>query len=183
MQGGEPVEYSDHDLVRGVKDGDKGALDILVRRWYPRVYGYIFKIVEHEQDAYDLTQDVFIAMMQNIPNYRPWKNFDHWLFTIAHNKCMDFFRMRKRTVPEAEDVFADQAPAPPFEEAAAVSVTVRKALGSLPAPQRQAVVLHYFYQLTAGEIARRTGAPLPTVKSRLSAAKKTLFKLLREDFR
>lgn len=176
------MEYTDHDLVRGVKAGDKSALDILVRRWYPRIYRYIFKIVEQEQDAYDLTQDVFIAMIQNIPNFYPWKKFDNWLFTIAHNKCMDFFRMRKRAMLASESHPDQQISVPPFEETAAVSFTVRSALTKLPAAQREAVILHYFYQLTAKEIAQRTNTPLPTVKSRLSAAKKTLFKLLREDF-
>ena len=57
------MEYSDHELVRGIKSGDQSALELLVRRWYPRIYGYVFKLTGHEQDAYDLTHDVFIAMM------------------------------------------------------------------------------------------------------------------------
>ena len=87
------MKYSDFDLVRGIKSGDKSALDLLIHRWYPRIYGYVFKLIGHEQDSYDVTQDIFIAMMQNIKNYYPWKKFDSWLFTIAHNKCMDFFLM------------------------------------------------------------------------------------------
>ena len=51
-KGGEAVEYSDHELVRGIKSGDKSALELLVRRWYPRIYGYVFKLTGHEQDAY-----------------------------------------------------------------------------------------------------------------------------------
>ena len=50
-KGGEAVEYSDHELVRGIKGGDKSALELLVRRWYPRIYGYVFKLTGHEQDA------------------------------------------------------------------------------------------------------------------------------------
>ena len=69
------VEYSDHVLVREIKGEDKGALELLVRRWYPRIYGYVFKLTGHEQDAYDLTQDVFIAMMQSIGSYTPWMKF------------------------------------------------------------------------------------------------------------
>ena len=38
-KGGEAVEYSNHELVRGIKSGDKSALELLVRRWYPRIYG------------------------------------------------------------------------------------------------------------------------------------------------
>lgn len=177
------MEYSDFELVRGIKSGDKSALDILVRRWYPRIHGYIFKLIEHEQDAYDITQDVFIVMMQNIQNYYPWRKFDSWLFTIAHNKCMDFFRIRKRITP-SEDIDVDcPDPSPALEEMITVSVAVDNALGKLPPTQREAIILHYFHQFTTKEIARMTNTPLPTIKSRLGAAKKTLSNYLREDFR
>lgn len=176
------MEYSDYELVRGIKSGEKSALDILVRRWYPRIYGYVFKLTEHEQDAYDITQDVFIAMMQNIHNYYPWRKFDSWLFTIAHNKCMDFFRIQKRIAP-MEEIDVDRPdPAPPLDEVVTVSVAVKDALAKLPAMQREAITLYYFHQFTANEIARMTNTPLPTIKSRLGAAKKTLSKYLREDF-
>ena len=55
-------------------------------------------------------------------------------------------------------------------------------LEKLPAAQREAVLLHYFHQFTASEIARVTNTPLPTVKSRLRAARNTLSDKLREDF-
>ena len=99
------MEYSDRELVRGIKGGDQSALELLVRRWYPRIYGYLFKLTGHEQDAYDLTQDVFIAMMQSIGSYTPWRKFDSWLFTIAHNKCMDYFRLRRKVVQAENTVF------------------------------------------------------------------------------
>lgn len=176
------MEYSDYELVRGIKSGDKSALDILVRRWYPRIYGYVFKLTEHEQDAYDITQDVFIAMMQNIQNYYPWRKFDSWLLKIAYNKCMDFFRIRKRIAP-SEDMDIDRPdPAPLLEETVTVSVAVNDALARLPPTQREAIILHYFHQFTAKEIALMTNTPLPTIKSRLGAAKKALSKYLREDF-
>ena len=65
---------------------------------------------------------------------------------------------------------------------AAVSLSVKAALEKLPAAQREAVILHYFHQFTASEIARMTNTPLPTVKSRLRAARNTLSDKLREDF-
>ena len=63
-----------------------------------------------------------------------------------------------------------------------ISVTVRQALEKLPPVQREAVTLYYFHRCTAQEVARLTGAPLPTVKSRLRAAKKSLERQLREAF-
>ena len=181
-KGGEAVEYSDHELVRGIKGGDKSALELLVRRWYPRIYGYVFKLTGHEQDAYDLTQDVFIAMMQSIGSYTPWRKFDSWLFTIAHNKCMDYFRFRQKIVQAEDTMFDRPDPAASLEDMAAVSLSVKAALEKLPAAQREAVILHYFHQFTAKEIARMTNTPLPTIKSRLRAARNTLSNELREDF-
>lgn len=181
-KGGEAVEYSNHELVRGIKSGDQSALELLVRRWYPRIYGYVFKLTGHEQDAYDLTQDVFIAMMQSIGSYTPWRKFDSWLFTIAHNKCMDYFRFRQKIVQAEDTMFDRPDPAASLEDMAAVSLSVKAALEKLPATQREAVILHYFHQFTASEIARMTNTPLPTVKSRLRAARNTLSDKLREDF-
>ncbi len=177
------MEYGDFELVCGIKNGDKSALDLLVRRWYPRIYGYVFKLVGHEQDAYDLTQDVFIAMMQNIKNYYPWKKFDSWLFTIAHNKCMDYFRIRKRFIQSEDIIINHPAPSPLLEETVTVSASVKDVLAKLPPVQREAIILHYYHQFTVKEIAQMTNTPLPTIKSRLSNAKKALSKYLREDFR
>ena len=176
------MEYSNHELVRGIKGGDKSALELLVRRWYPRIYGYVFKLTGHEQDAYDLTQDVFIAMMRSIGSYTPWRKFDSWLFTIAHNKCMDYFRFRQKIVQAEDTMFDRPDPAASLEDMAAVSLSVKAALEKLPAAQREAVILHYFHQFTAKEIARMTNTPLPTIKSRLRAARNTLSNELREDF-
>ena len=176
------MKYSDFELACGIKNGDRGALDILIRRWYPRIYGYVFKLIGHEQDSYDVTQDIFIAMMQNIKNYYPWKKFDSWLFTIAHNKCMDFFRMQQRVgPPENADIDLPDT-APLIDESVVVSVTIKNALTKLSAPQREVVLLYYFYQYTAKEIAQMTNTPLPTIKSRIGTAKKILARYLREDF-
>ena len=56
------MKYSDFDLVRGITSGDKRALDLLIHRWYPRIYGYVFKLIGHEQDSYDVTQDKSVVL-------------------------------------------------------------------------------------------------------------------------
>jgi len=176
------MEYSDFDLIKGVKNGDKDALSLLIRRWYPKVYKYCFKVMQNEQDAYDATQDAFISVMQNIGRFHIWHNFNSWLFTIAHNKCMDYFRMRKKgdSTQKLEAELSGSSFS--LEDQIAVSDAVQKALSRLPEVQRNVIVLYYFQQFTCKEIAQIANAPLPTVKSRLSAAKKTLSKLLWEDF-
>lgn len=102
VQGGESMEYSDFDLIRGIKSGNRSALDILIRRWYSRIYGYTFKMIGHEQDAYDITQDVFVAVIQNIGSYHPWKNSIAIFlrsYTISVWATLDFTTELYRLIP------------------------------------------------------------------------------------
>ena len=176
------MEYSDFDLIRGIKSGDPDALSLLIRRWYPKIHSYCYKTTENEQDSYDITQDVFISVIQNVDRFHIWNKFSSWIFTIAHSKCMDYFRLQKKTRSVQVLETELHAPQPALEEQIAVSDTVEKALLRLPEAQRDTIILHYFQQFTYKEISRMTNTPLPTVKSRLTAAKKTLSKLLWEDF-
>ena len=177
------MEFSDFELIQGIKRGQTSAMELLVHRWYPRIFRYVFKLTGHEQDSYDLTQDVFVAVLQNINRYYLWKKFDSWIFTIAHNKCMDYFRMQKRTALTDITELQIEESTPLLEESMACSVAVGDALKQLSDVQREVIVLYYFQQLTASEISQATHTPLPTIKSRLAAAKKLLSKYLREDFR
>ena len=175
------MEASDFELVRKIKAGDQIAFDIFIRRWYPRIFRYVLKMIAHEQDAYDVTQEVFLAVLRSIASYRPWKKIDSWLFTIAHHKCIDYFRIRADSVSlDALDLDLPSLSAP-LDEIAANTVTIEVALLKLPLAQREAVVLHYYHQFSVREIARMTKAPIPTVKSRLSAARKILSLQLREE--
>ena len=176
------MEYSDYDLIKGIKDGDGDALELLVRRWYPRIFGYVQKTLGNEQDAYDITQEIFLSVVQNIKAIYPWSRFKSWIFTIAHNKCLDFLRLQRPIeIKDIQDIeIPDPSPLP--DDLIESSLTVEQALNLLSTPQRESVVLHYMYQFTAKEIARMTHTPLPTVKSRITSAKRLLSKFFREGF-
>ncbi len=175
------MEYSDEVLIKGIKAGDSSAMDILVRRWYPRIYGYIYKMVNHEQDAHDVTQDTFLAMIQGIKSYRIWNKFQSWIFTIAHNKCMDFFRLQGHILLVDIESLENHA-ANDVDELMSNLAIVENALEQLSIVQREVIILNYFQGFTIGEISQLTDAPVPTIKSRLMVAKRNLAELLREDF-
>ena len=176
------MEYNDFELLKGISAGDENALEELVRRWYPRIYAYSMKLTGHSQDADDITQDVFVAVLQNVRGFAPWRNFKGWLFTIAHNKCVDYFRIQRRNWTEDISGLDLTDPSPPLDEQTALTDAMENALARLSPIQRETVVLRYYHQFSAVEIARITHTPLPTVKSRLAAAKRTLSALLKEEF-
>lgn len=173
------MAYSDEMLVRRIKAGDQAALEELVERWYPRVYAYTFRMTGGQQDAQDVTQETFLAVLRSVERFRPWRAFQSWLFAIAHNKCMDFFRLRGQTVADPEVL--ERIRAPDVHDRLLDAIVVEQAIFRLPPLQREVIVLRYLDGFTPVEISRMTDTPLSTVRWRLNAARARLEELLKEE--
>ena len=93
---------------------------------------------------------------------------------------MDFFRRAKRDYRDVEYICEMEDMAATFEDVFADTLVVRELLNSLKPTQREVVHLYYFEGYTAPQISKMTGTPLPTVKSRLTTAKRILRELTEE---
>ncbi|OPZ94994.1 MAG: ECF RNA polymerase sigma factor SigE [Firmicutes bacterium ADurb.Bin419] len=180
------MSISDENLIKAVRHGDQNALEQLVRRWYPRIYAYILRMIGKETDAYDVTQETFLSMVKAIENYKLWGKFQSWIFTIAHNKCMDFFRMHGVVNTSIEHLDEEKAHEKTYDEIGIEAMiintlAVENALKRLSVMQRDAIVLYYFNGFNLWQIAQMTNTPLTTIKSRMSAAKKLLANYLKEE--
>jgi len=83
----------DEKLIENyLKNEDKESLTILINRYLNEVYFYFFKRLNNDIEAEDLTQETFIKVWQNLHKFNIKKNFRSWLFTIAKNCLIDFFR-------------------------------------------------------------------------------------------
>lgn len=173
------MAYSDETLVKRIKEGDQTALEELVERWYPRVYAYALRVTGGRQDAQDVTQETFLAVLRSMDRFRPWRPFRSWLFAIAHNKCMDLFRLRGQTLDDPEELVRIRAP--DIHERLLDAMVVEQAISRLPPLQREAIVLCYFDGFAPAEIARMTDIPISTVRWRLNAARTRLGELLKEE--
>ena len=139
--------------------------------------------------AEEVVQEVFLALWRDPAKYDPARGgFPSWLLATTHHKAVDAVRreeaVRRRRVALAEDADRYTSAAsdlPPVEDAAWAGLRgerVRQALGSLPAVQREALVLAYYAGYTQREIAERTNTPLGTVKTRMLAGMRRLRDLL-----
>ena len=97
-----PHMAAEHDtaLVRRARSGDRSALDELVRRHQARVYTLVRGIVRHDEDAADVAQETWIAVVRHLDTFREGALFTTWLHRIAVRKCYDALRRR---VPEPVD--------------------------------------------------------------------------------
>ena len=85
-------EVEDRDLIAKARRGDVEAYNLLVSRWEKRVFNYLLRLVNHREDALDISQDVFLKAYQNLPKLNEPEKFAGWLFRIAHNQAYSFLR-------------------------------------------------------------------------------------------
>jgi RNA polymerase sigma-70 factor (ECF subfamily) len=133
------------------------------------MYAAAYRVLGDAALAQDAVQDVFLRVWRRPEAYDPARgDLGAYLRLMARSRALDLWRegqVRVRAADRAkmlaEEAHEDEPLFPDRRDA------VRAALGRLPDPQREAVVLAYWGGLTAGQIARRTQIPLGTAKSRL----------------
>jgi RNA polymerase sigma-70 factor (ECF subfamily) len=162
--------------------GDRQAFDVLVRKHYPNIYAYCYRRMKDENTAADLTQDVFLKVVATIYKYRFTGKFTNFLFTIAVNACNDYLRRSKPlTDCDIETLPAmDRHPLDTIirdEEAE----QLQNLLYSLPDMQREALILYYYHDMKAKDIAEITGVPVATAKSRIKQGLDKLKKAYGKD--
>jgi RNA polymerase sigma-70 factor (ECF subfamily) len=156
----------DADLIVQTRKGDVEAYNLLISRWEKRVFNYLLRIVANREDAFDLSQDVFLKAYQNIRKLEDMSRFGPWLFRIAHNEAYSMFRKKKPEVPESELPERAKDRAFPIE----MSLAVTAALDRLSPEQKETVILKVYQGFKFDEIAEILAMPVSTVKSRLYTA-------------
>jgi len=88
-------EPTDDELVRRAKVGDLAAFESLTTRHERRIYSLAMRILRHEQDAEDVTQQTFLSVVQNLDGFRGEASFSTWLLRIATHAALKILRKRK----------------------------------------------------------------------------------------
>ena len=175
---------SDALLVRRTRAGDTRAFGILVERYMRRAYYAALGLVGSSEDALDLSQEAFARAFRARQTLDPERPFYPWLYQILRRLCFNFLRNRKSRAAklvaaggwladEADARAAAQSPERATERAE-VRRRVQEAIATLPAHERQVLIMREFEGLRYREIAGLLGIPIGTVMSRLYAARKAL---------
>jgi len=164
-------EDPDAGLLSRIAERERGAFEILYRRYVRAVYAIAMRTLRDGGHAEDATQEVFAAIWRSAATYAPERGAGaRWLFTIARNEVIDYARSanRVRDVPVAEA--PESASAEPDPERAAedawICSRVQAAVAELPEHERIPLALAYWGGRSQSEIARLLGLPLGTVKTR-----------------
>jgi RNA polymerase sigma-70 factor (ECF subfamily) len=180
----------DAQLVSHFKAGNDKAFEEIVLRYQAHVYTYIMSIVRNPDTASDITQDLFIKVFKNLANYNEENKLKNWLFTIARNLTMDYFRKNnKKLVPletqsedEASilDILSDDCPKP-LEQAIENDKkdAINKALAMLSVEERELISLKDSF--TFQEIALMQNKPIGTLLSKFNRSLKKIRLILSQS--
>jgi RNA polymerase sigma factor (sigma-70 family) len=171
------------DLLLRMRAGDRSAVDELYDRYSRPAFALARRILADEVLAEDVLQDVFLSVWRDPGAFDAARgSFSSWLMAMVHHKAVDAVRSEeshRRRQARAEDdlVLSTPTSTRDVEDEAwsrVVSEQVRGALGSLPAPQREALTLANYGGYTQREVAALTSTPLGTVKTRMLAGMRRL---------
>ena len=167
----------DASLLARMAQRDPKALDIFYTRHARVVFSLALTMLGEHTRATDLTQDVFLLVWRSAGTYQLTDSARSWLLRLTRNCAIDELRRDRRRLT-SESTLPEQRfhvlPAPLALTDAAERQTVRDALGTLPAEQRDAVILAFFQGLSHQEIATCLHTPLGTIKARIRRALQTL---------
>ena len=177
-------DCTDGELIRRAGDGDRGAFELLYRRYARPVFGLALRRLGDRGRAEDAVQETFASIWRAAKSYRPERGPGApWLYAVARNAIIDRSRAKNEPPAEAPDEASPESGPLERAEAAWTSWRVHRALEDLSPNERTVIELAYWSGMSQSEIAEYLGIPLGTVKTRTRAALGHLADVLEAELR
>ncbi len=184
---------TDGELVRRAQQGERQAFDELILRHQPIALSLAIGIVGDREQGLELTQEAVLHTYLSLDRLRKPDSFRAWLCGIVVNLCKNHLRRPRVETLSLELLsggrsfdslpFPDSAPQPQEEaEARETHRLILAAIAQLSPPNRDAVLLYYFEQLSVREVAALLQISVPAVKGRLHKSRRKLRDQLRSNF-
>ena len=162
--------------------GDRAAFGQLMHRYAGAVYNLTYRMLGSAEDAEDASQEIFLRAYTRLASFDRQRRFSTWLLSVGSNYCIDRLRRRRFSWLTLDDA----AFALPSKERSPERIAldheqqaiVQRALQQLPENYRMVTVLRYWSDLSYEEIAKVTGLPESTIKTRLHRARHMLARRL-----
>lgn len=169
-------------LVLRCRRQDRSAQEELIHAWEKRLFYYLRRLLDDEEDAWDALQETWLSVLRGIGSIKDPTTLATWLYRIARNKAMD--RLRRKC--SERELLADDAELPDVaapEEIAALhsAEEIHHAMEKLSLPHREVLTLFFLEDMSIEEMSSVLQTPPGTVKSRLHYARSALREILERE--
>ena len=182
---------ADSILIERCLEGDQGSWEDLVKLHTRRVFAICYRFVGKNEEAQDLTQDVFLRIFKSLGSFRAGQgSFTVWLTRLTRNLLIDHYRRTKgermtdsleTQLPVIEETSLAGGRTDGLLAGREASEILQAALQKLSPELREAVILRDLQEMEYREIANSLSVPEGTVKSRLNRGRAELAKILRRQ--
>ncbi len=167
--------------VAALQSGDTAALDLLMKRHHAEVKAFIWRMTGNHRDAEELAQETFVRAFFQIQQYQPRAPFAAWLYRIARNICLDYFRscaqqQKNLNIPLNEAWNMPESAASALQDEA--TELLQDAIADLPIHLREPLVLTALEGMSHEEAGRRLGISSKAVEVKCYRARAKLRKFL-----
>ena len=175
------MDVSDISIIEDICKGNTYLFENIIDKYNKKVYGYILSLVKNPHTAEELTQETFVKTYKNLGKYDRDKEFSIWIFRIARNTVLDYFRKttKSSTYELNENLDSDiedrslTNPEEIIERKEKIAI-IEEIIESLPKKYKDLIILKYFDELSYIEISSRLRMPQDKVKWSLYQARKKL---------
>ena len=169
-------------IVKRILHGDSGAVETFYKLYAPGIVKYLRYKLPKDEDAQEILNDVFLEAIDGLPTLKEETNVKSWLYQIAHNKMVNFYRKKKiksllfSQFPYLQ-IIAQEFNQPEFQlERREIIVRMQIALEKLSQKYQQILRMHYIEELPVKIISVRLNLSFKATESRLYRARQQFIK-------
>ena len=168
------VTYSEEELIQLLREQSKAGFDYLYQNYAAALYGIIYRVINDEQTAQDVLQDVFVKIWNSVAQYNPQKGRLYtWMLNIARNAAIDKTRSKgeimKSKIQTGENIVNSLEQNAKTEQTTD-TIGLKNIVADLKPEHADIINLAYFNGYTIEEISKTLNIPSGTVKTRMRSA-------------
>lgn len=165
---------SDKELIEGCMHGDRQAFEGLLERYEKPVFNAAYRMLNSSEDARDVTQTVFLKVIENLESYDSKYKLFSWIYRIALNESINLLKKQNRLNALDREPAAESGGPEEETSQAEMSQRMQRALMTIKAEYRTVIVLKHFVDCSYDEIGQILDLPEKKVKSRLYTGRQLL---------
>lgn len=176
---------TDEEVVKRIIEGDKAKYGEIIERYQGKLFGYIKNLInQNNMEVEDVVEDTLISAYQNLNGFEASKKFSSWIYRIAHNKAIDYFkkkRLKNQMLDSGNEILeSDEKLIEELEIEKEETRRVKKAVNSLELKYKEVVLLYFFDNKSYEEISDILHISTNGVGVLLFRAKEKLRKILKK---
>ena len=178
----------DSVLIEKSKNGNKGAFNILVNKYHPRVYASLFSFTKSKEDSEDLSQQTFIKVWQQLNSFRGESAFFTWIYRIAINLAKNYVSSagyKKQKISSSIEHFEIDVSS--FEDLESIVIheqsikEINNFIITMPESLKTAFTMREVEGKSYEEISNITNTPIGTVRSRIFRARESIIEYMQKE--